>query len=123
MLSFILTSAYIYKIPYTNNKSMVYYYSCIHARFVLTNVLSYYTNVHYLLYLQDITEKAMKKEELRKKLPKSSHAPQEEESTHKKELEKAYKRIGDLETRVNDLTAQVTMVYYYHAPQLTTIIL
>lgn len=67
-------------------------------------------NVHSLLYLQDKTEKAIKKEELRKKLPKSSHAPQEEESVHKKELEKAYKRIGDLETRVNDLTAQVTMV-------------
>lgn len=52
----------------------------------------------------------MKKEELRKKLPKSSHAPQEEESTHKKELEKAYERIGVLETRVHDLTLQVTTV-------------
>ena len=52
----------------------------------------------------------MKKEELRKKLPKSSHAPQEEESTHKKELEKAYERIGVLETRVHDLTLQVSTV-------------
>ena len=60
--------------------------------------------------IQDKTEKAMKKEELRKKLPKSSHAPQEEDSTRKKELEKAYERIGVLETRVHDLTLQVTTV-------------
>ena len=62
------------------------------------------------IQFQDKTEKAIKKEELRKKLPKSSHAPQEEESTHKKELEKAYERIGVLETRVHDLTLQVSTV-------------
>ena len=61
--------------------------------------------------MQDKTEKGMKKQELKRKLPISSHAPQkEEESTQKKELEKAYERIGVLETRVHDLTLQVTAV-------------
>jgi uncharacterized protein YlxW (UPF0749 family) len=82
----------------------------MYSKFVLTNILYYCVNVCCLLYLQDKTEKALKKEELKKKLPKSSHAPQEEESTHKKELEKARKRIADLETRVDELKAQITMV-------------
>ena len=34
----------------------------------------------------------------------------EEESTRKKELEKAYERISVLETRVHDLTLQATVV-------------
>ena len=34
-------------------------------------------------------------------------------STVKQELEKCYKRIADLETRINDLTLQKDVVSYY----------
>ena len=45
-----------------------------------------------------------------KKVPKSSHAPEDEDSVHRKELEKAHERITSLETRVHDLTLQMTTV-------------
>ena len=45
-----------------------------------------------------------------KKMPQSLHPPKDEENTRKKELEKAYERIGILETRVHDLTLQVAVV-------------
>ena len=45
-----------------------------------------------------------------KKVPKSSHAPEDEETVHRKELERVHERIRSLETRVHDLTLQMTTV-------------
>ena len=46
-------------------------------------------------------------------LPKPPLAQADEASTVKQELEKCYKRIADLETRVHDLTLQTTVVSWH----------
>ena len=43
-------------------------------------------------------------------MPTPPHSLEDEDSTRKKELVKAYERIGVLETRVHDLTLQATLV-------------
>lgn len=65
------------------------------------------------MYIQENKLKASKKEALLKKMPKSLRAQEDKESTLKKELEKAYERIGVLETRVGDLTLQLAKVSKY----------
>ena len=46
-------------------------------------------------------------------LPKPPLAQADEASTVKQELEKCYKRIADLETRVHDLTQQTPVVSWH----------
>ena len=43
-------------------------------------------------------------------MPKQPRSLEDEESTQKNELKKAYERISILETRVHDLTLQATLV-------------
>ena len=47
------------------------------------------------------------------RLPKPPLAQADEASTVKQELEKCYKRIADLETRIHDLTLQTTAVSWH----------
>ena len=52
------------------------------------------------------------KESLSSLLPKPPVATVDDTSTAKQELEKCYKRIADLETRIHDLTLQNSIVSY-----------
>lgn len=46
-------------------------------------------------------------------LPTAEVDEENEASTVKRELEKCYKRIADLETRIHDLTLQINVVSSY----------
>ena len=57
-----------------------------------------------------------RRESLSSLLPKPPASTADDTSTAKQELEKCYKRIADLETRIHDLTLQnsiVSCLYYY----------
>lgn len=46
----------------------------------------------------------------RRNKPNTNATQHDEYNTQKEQLEKAWKRIADLETRIHDLTLQATMV-------------